>query len=400
MKNFILKIASKVETLNDINMTREAERCASYGFGYDNRTMRRRVFMGALIADDPWDTIEAIAAKGYGIYHTVAFIESNTTQSYFPRELRFTPGSFDLALLQRDELFGPDTIVTVDFYFDSMNSSLNSKDPLVREHMQRDRIAPRWKMNGMQPDDIGIVMDTDETFSRDFLHALQICDVPEFRPDQDCRSPKILASTIVFEGIPECIVREKLLWHPDAVLGECIEYIGNETLHPPVLREFNGIHGKRAEGYGRNQNFDKMPNVSLHPLLSAGDFRNYEGGRQIGMVGQYNWTSVESDQPIGATGYHFHNFFANVSTIRRKYRTYGHPQEHAFEEKPLGQLEIYDLSHAINCTMGQPHVEQISTTYDQMIGPKPLYFTDEYRKRRSEFFRRIIEEDEQEYSNK
>ena len=116
------------------------------------------------------------------------------------------------------------------------------------------------------------------------------------------------------------------------------------------------------------------------------------------MTGQYDWSSVDSDQPIGATGYHFHNFFGNVSTIRRKYLTFGHPQKHAFKEKPLGQLEIYDLSHAINCSMGQPHVEQISTTYDQMIGPKPLYFTEEYRKRRYEYFRRIIEEDEREYS--
>jgi hypothetical protein len=54
------------------------------GFGYLNRTSRRRVFMGALIADDPWDTLMAIAAEAYGIYQTVAFIESNTTQSYFP----------------------------------------------------------------------------------------------------------------------------------------------------------------------------------------------------------------------------------------------------------------------------------------------------------------------------
>jgi hypothetical protein len=91
-----------------INVIEEEERCGRYGFGYLNRTSRRHVFMGALIADDPWDTLMAIAAEAYGIYHTVAFIKSNTTQSYFPRELRFYPRSSNLARLQRGDLFGPD----------------------------------------------------------------------------------------------------------------------------------------------------------------------------------------------------------------------------------------------------------------------------------------------------
>ena len=247
----VLKKVPKSVWDETINVTEEEERCERYGFEYLNRTARRRVFMGALIADDPWDTLTAIAAEAYGIYHTVAFIESNTTQSYFPRELRFYPGSSELKRLQSGDLFGPNTTVTVDYYIDSPDPDQNPDDPLVREHMQREMIAPRWKQNGMQPDDIGVVMDTDETFTRDFLRALQLCDVPEFRPGQDCLAPKILGASIVFEGSPECIVKDKLLWRPDMVLGECIDLIGNDTLHAPGLREFQGIHGRRAYGYGR-----------------------------------------------------------------------------------------------------------------------------------------------------
>ena len=70
--------------------------------------------MGGLLEDDTWDPLEAIAAEAYAIYHSFAFVESNTTQSYFPRKLRFVPGSENLARLQGG-MFGPDTIVTVDF---------------------------------------------------------------------------------------------------------------------------------------------------------------------------------------------------------------------------------------------------------------------------------------------
>jgi len=406
----ILKRVPKSVWDEIINVTEEEERCGRYGFGYLNRTSRRRVFMGALIADDPWDTLMAIAAEAYGIYHTVAFIESNTTQSYFPRELRFYPGSSDLARLQRGDLFGPDAQVTVDYYFDSLDPDQNPEDPLVREHMQREMIAPRWKQNGMQPDDIGVVMDTDETFTRDFLRALQICDVPEFRPGQDCLAPKILGASIVFEGSPECIVKHKLLWRPDMVLGECIDLVGNDTLHKPGLREFHGIHGMRSYGYGREewnddgseiitQKYEKMPNTTMYPLLSTGDFRNYEGGRQIFMKGgNYDWASVSkncSDQPKGATGYHFHNFFYDSYTIWRKYRTFGHPEEDAWnKEMPSAKLNIPDLMHAVDCIMGRPNGNQMSCLFDQMVGPKPIFSSDKCRRHRRENSIRLIEEDE------
>lgn len=87
-KNKIEMILQTEEELTR-NRTEEKYRCQLYGFKYCNETKpcpRRRLFMGSLIADDSWDVIHAVAAEGYGMYHTVTFIESNTTQNGSPRK--------------------------------------------------------------------------------------------------------------------------------------------------------------------------------------------------------------------------------------------------------------------------------------------------------------------------
>lgn len=64
-------------------------------------------------------------------------------------------------------------------------------------------------MNRMMPNDVAIAGDVNETFSRDFLRALQ-----EFRPGQDCFKPKVLGSTAVFKSTPECITKGRRWHHP------------------------------------------------------------------------------------------------------------------------------------------------------------------------------------------
>ena len=100
----------------------------------------------------------------------------------------------------------------MDYYI--TNRTEKPSDTVLHEVLQKEGITERWKLNGMQPDDIAVLQDADETFTRDFLRALQICDVPVFRRNQDCHKPKLLGSTLVFESSSECITRGRRWYHP------------------------------------------------------------------------------------------------------------------------------------------------------------------------------------------
>lgn len=150
----------------ELNATYEAERCQKYDFNYTGRTTRRRVFYGSLIADDSWATIAISALEHYGILNTVAFVESNRTQTFHWRDIRFGKGTENLKLLRK--LFGKQTRVSADYYVNE-DYYLQS---LGREHDQRSLIIERWKQNGMRKDDIGYLADVDEVLTRDFCESI------------------------------------------------------------------------------------------------------------------------------------------------------------------------------------------------------------------------------------
>ena len=202
---------------SEINVENEKKRCASYNFEFPNATMslkRRRLFYGALISNDSNEVIEATSMEQYNIFHTVSLIESNTTHNLTPKQWSFF-GSEDASkkLKWLYQLYGPKTKVSVDYYVTSMEED-QVGDFLYTEGFQREAISHRWKFNGMKPEDVAIIGDLDETFSRDFLRALQICDVPLFRPGQSCKEPKMIASTLVFESSPECAWKGRRWYHP------------------------------------------------------------------------------------------------------------------------------------------------------------------------------------------
>jgi len=201
-----------------INVEEEKKRCASFNFGFPNATMmplrRRRLFYGALISDDSAEVIKATSMEQYNIFHTVSLIESNKTHNLTPKKWRFL-GSEDSSKKLRwlYQLYGPKTKVSVDFYAPSLNKG-EEHDAMYLDYYQREGHTQRWKSNGMKPNDVAVIGDLDETFSRDFLRALQICDVPQFRPGQNCKSPKVIASTVVFESSPECVWKGRRWFHP------------------------------------------------------------------------------------------------------------------------------------------------------------------------------------------
>ena len=252
---------------DDINPIIEAKRCATY-FHYDekkifnirynpNRKKRRRIFLGSLIADDSWHALGAIAMETYGIYTAVVFVESNRTQTGSARQLRFVNGTLEHKILVESNLFGPNTKVHVgNFAYEGFVVG----GELIREHRQRHKIFNLWEKAGMTPEDIGILSDADETPSRDFLRALQTCDIPQLDYErQNCHSPKLVAASLVFEGSPECMTTRKWM-HPELMLGKCIEGIGNKKYKLSKKR------GEKVREFGwREVKFSAMGNYSGWP---------------------------------------------------------------------------------------------------------------------------------------
>jgi len=370
-----------------INVEKEKERCERYGYSLSNEThpRRRRLFLGALIADDSMKVIEAVGTEAYNIFHTVSFIESNVTQNQTPRKWKYNnPPSDELNELY--QLFGPKTKVSVDYYV----TALKEKNDMLMEFLFREGNTYRWALNEMRKDDVGILLDADETFSRDFLRAMQICDVPAFRPDQNCRKPKVIASTMVMESSPNCITKDRRWFHPDAILGECVEQVGNSTLHPPTKRQWNDRHGRRLPGYGQSFNYSMYvkeglgPN-NMYPLWAAVDFRMEEGGEMVEMA------------DASPTGYHFHNFFESAEEIQFKYHTYGHPQKNAMDV-PIWELDI-DLHHAVDCARGTS--KKTLDFNESGSSALPIYFmNEEVRKNRHQLWQNIVKADEERWNKK
>ena len=385
------------------NHTVEYERCQRYGMTYSPMALpgkgkparRRRIFFGSLIADDTWHAIGAHAAETYGLYHTAVFVESNLTQTLTQREMRFEAGSLNHELLVSSGIFGPKTRVSVD-YFD--NRDWNLKE-LVRENVQRGQILKTWKMNGMTKDDIGIVSDVDEFFTRDFLLAAMTCDVPEFRPGQNCHKPKVIARTLVLESTPECITDRRHWFHPDMIIGECIETIGNATDREPALREYgNGKLGRRMKGTGQFlEDWKNLPKRTRYPLWTPADFRSAEGGKQYG----------EMDAASGDTfhtAFHLHNYFSDLEELRHKYKTYGHPIPGA-DSKPLGRLHD-DVNGAIMCAMNRTSTNAkrlfvrggwAAYSEKRRRIPLLLHANEKYRQSHLDELRKSIVEDESKY---
>jgi hypothetical protein len=333
---------------------------------------RRRIFAGGMIADDSFHSIGIHAIESYGVYTHAAFVESNRTHTYSgnrthtysERKMRFLPGLNNLTLLQ-SVMLGPMSSVTVDYYMVNEKGNWTdefAKNGIIGQQVHRNEALHRWRKDGMRPDDLGIMMDVDEMFTRDFLRALQICDVPEFRPNQTCRKPKILASGITFEASPECLKVEHRIWHPDVIIGECIEVIGDSTKHSPAVRVFKNKIGFREIGYGAGGNYIMIPkNTTIFPLWHAADYRQLEGGIQIRGHGNLH------------TAFHIHNFFENCDTLRFKYTTYGEPTRDSITA-PLGKLKP-QLDLLVKCSInrtqkGMVHLKSIADSG----GEVPLAF--------------------------
>lgn len=332
----------------------ERERCSRYGLTYTPGTPRRKIYWGASIADDTWHIIATQAIEQYGLFDTVAFVESNRTSMGNPRSLRFDDGSDNKKQLMN--MFGEDVRVSVDYYINEDEGQSDQLVSLEREHAQRALILERWKMNGMTQHDIGYLSDTDELFSRDFLRAMQICNVPQFRSEGkhghlNCAQPKVYGLVTIFEGSPDCVSAEEI-YHPALMIGACIHGIGNSSLHATPTRNNDREYSWRTNDYTFHSYYsalhDKnnppqpktLPSNVYFPLFNAADFRRTPGGYFYG-----------NDNVPLYIGYHVHNFFDDISIMRQKYLTYGHAQVDALT-KPLGDLNR-EVNLMVRCAVNE-----------------------------------------------
>jgi hypothetical protein len=367
----------------------EAARCKRYGFTYTPGTKRRRIFLGALVAGDSKDVIQVHATEAYGIYHTIAMLESNTTFQGTHRDLRFAPGS-DLYQFVTSGVFGNETEVFVDLWLEDAKDAKGMK----REAIQRESIVHRWKQQGMRPDDIGLVGDIDEFFSRDFLRAAQACNIKEFEEPilSACKDPKIVAYGIIYESSPECFKTTKC-FHPDMMLGACIDKIGDPSGRVVPVREYQRTRGSRGEGYTPEGYLPHIVSSGRYPVWTTQDYRNIAGGFQ------YRWVNESHEATTYGTSFHIHNFFNDLRGLRHKYSTYGHANSRAMYV-PLSTIGA-DLDVVVRCVHDLPNsanpksAVRIAESFKMLVGSKPIFFLNEtYRKVRHEHVRKIVLVDE------
>ncbi|MFM6174932.1 MAG: hypothetical protein ACKPB4_22850 [Sphaerospermopsis kisseleviana] len=167
-------------------------RCARYdGMSYNPAQQRkRRIFFGSIVEDEPWELVEIVSTESYGILEGVVLLFQHLRHG---------------GALQ--EAFGTTTKVQVRAY--DVDESI---PPAARERMQRDEILRGWKEMGMGPDDVGYMGDLGEAFTRDFLRAVQTCelDILDYESHK-CERARLISDARVYEGSPECI-SEKGWW--------------------------------------------------------------------------------------------------------------------------------------------------------------------------------------------
>ena len=361
-------------------------RCQLYGFAYNaTHPQKRRIFYGTLIASESWEVFELVAAEAYGIFAGMVLVESNRTQNFSPRSLN----RLHHAQTFRN-LFGVDKVIIREFVDE--NKTLKFLD---REHAQRSEILRGWKDMGMNVDDVGYLADADETFSRDFMRAVQTCEIDLLDYSQsNCRplaSGIAGVSQIYEEMSPECITTDKRVWkHPDLIIGHCIEGIGDDGRNPIAQRQTT-----RFNTFLREDQDDRKS--QQYPLFNAADFRTI-GGRTVELASDAN------EEFERFTGYHFHNFVTDVQNLRHKYRTYAHPDRDA-TRKPLEDIHE-DLALVIVCVNHMSHhpkamYERVSGGYEALKPRfRPIYFADaEYRQKRHALVSSLLVADERDFAS-
>lgn len=356
----------------------------------------RRIFFGAMVADETWDLFRIHATEVYDVYHAAVFVESNTTHIATPRKMRFTPNSLDHDQLIGAKMFGSTTKVYMHQWLEDLPGFLG----MTREAEQRNSIIKVWKDIGMKRDDVGLMADIDEVYSRDFLRAVQTCDFVELRPNQSCNRPKIIPTAISYEGSPFC-VQKRYWFHPDLIGGQCIEGIGDPTERIVPLRVHEREFAERHATYGQldPETFpDEVKASGRYPLFNGPDIRTVAG--DLGRPYNVAERPGEEETAVYGAAFHFHNWFDNSETLRGKYSTFAHGDQ-SLSQVPLAQFNeatdifvrcVHELGNNANPLDWN---EEYYLNGRGLEGNKPIFFLNKtYTSERHEQLKQMVIQDE------
>jgi len=264
-------------------------------------------------------------------------------------------------------------------------------------------ILKSWIKAGIKSGDVALLVDIDGVPSRDFLQAIKTCDFPEYE-DTICKYPKIICNAISFEGSPECI-KKKRWYHPEFILGKCLEGVGNSEGRVKPERVGNLSFTQRLPNWHGGDNVpDIVKEIGKWPLFNLADMRTAVGSKKL--YGGEDYAC-----------YHFHNWFDSLETLRRKYRTYGHVHSDIYK-KTLSEIKG-DVDIMVRCARNitneaadkkAKNLNEEKGVYFEVrnlieekyayLGVKPIFFQDKtYKSERHTLLLQLIKEDEERYGS-
>eukprot|EP00977_Amphora_coffeiformis_P015633 scaffold4599_cov219-Amphora_coffeaeformis.AAC.14 len=353
------------------------QRCRRYGYTFSAKEERnRRIFYGAVMADEPWELFEILSAESYGIFEAMVLIEPDHDIYGNPREpLRLE------ATQVLQSMFGVERVHILKY------SNDQAKGDLLYD-LAREEIVKEWKKLGMTVSDVGYMSNIDDMFARDLLKAIQHCELPEMKYDlHHClhNRVKVFGNCQVYETSPECVSRTKKYIHPDMMIGACIQGIGSDTDNRLAPRdEEHGIY--RQPGWTcEDREEEKDIKDQKYPLYTGTDMRQLCGGRQA---------NVRAAMHQQYSAFHFRNFYNTAKDMRLQYTT-----EDALYDKSLDDLGE-DMRVTYRCIKEIDDEKSAVTKREpggfSVLKPMtPLYFADEkYRAAVHERAKKKILDDE------
>ena len=277
----------------------------------------RRLFFGALISYESASVLHLLAEEIAMTVDVVVFVESNLTHRGIPQPWYYTANDEKAAARMRalTRIFSGMRVAVHRYVEEPLQMR---RDGMGRDLSSREIIPSLWAREGMRPSDVGIMADTDETFSRAFMRAMRECDVPQLRSrrapgpkDADCAGAKISGRTTVFEGSLDCRWLHRRWFHPDAILGECIEHVASARPPNTSLSHQYDEHGLLVS-WGKHYGGADWHAFESHAGLWSGADMKMRSQKPIFRV------------PTADTAFHFHNFFASLEVLQKKYFSYAH----------------------------------------------------------------------------